>query len=184
MRRFLLVIAAALVLPSAAHAEPAGALVGRLVRDGCMPIIKAGKMPKKPELPEGGVLLSASEKAALHLSDEQNSRAWAYQADTDRVVLELNKEGCNVFAVSTGDESYLKAVEAAVGAKHPRFQVERDEPTVEANLRNRTYAVPWAEKRKKKGAIQKLDITYSTAAAAPGERMFFVGVLPSLVRER
>ncbi len=184
MKLVVWTVFAALALPSAAHAEPTGALVGRLVRDGCMPIIREGKMPKKPELPEGGVLLSAAEKAALHLSDEQNSRAWAYQADTDRVVLELNKEGCNVFAVSSGDESYLKAVEAAVGAKHPRFQLERDAPTVEANLRNRTYAVPWAEKRKKKGAIQKLDITYSTAAAPPGERMFFVGVLPSLMREK
>jgi hypothetical protein len=183
MKSILIALAAALALPSAAHAESAASLVGRLVRDGCMPIIKKGKMPKEPELPEGGVLMSLAEKTALQIATPEDTRAWVYRADNDRVVIELNKEGCNVFTAASGDETYLPAVEKIVAENHPRLHVERDEATPEANLRNRTYAVPLAKKYKRKGAIQKLDITYTTAAAAPEARMFFVGVLPSLRKE-
>lgn len=166
--------------PFAAHAETASALVARLAADGCMPIVSSGGF--KPELaPAGGVVMTNAQKKTLGINP--TSQAWVYAGSDDKVVFEVGREGCNVFSQATGDETYLKALEQKISAKHPRMYVESDFASGGDNLRWRNYVVPLSEDAKTTSEAQALAVTYSTAETKPASRMFFVGVLPSMKKE-
>lgn len=166
--------------PFVAHAETASALVARLAADGCMPIVAGGDF-KPSQAPAGGVVMTDAQKKTLGM--HQTSQAWVYAGSDDKVVLEVGREGCNVFSQASGDESYLKALEQRISAKHPRMYVESDMASGGDKLRWRNYVVPLAVDATAKGEAQALSVTYSTAETKPDGRMFFVGVLASQQRQ-
>src|SRR5262245_44345358 len=96
----------------AAHAEKESVLAARLVRDGCIPIVKNAALANA-NVPTGGSVMTTAQKTAIGINP--SSSAWSYPGEDDEVILELGREGCNVFTAATGDESFLKPLEQAVG---------------------------------------------------------------------
>ena len=168
------VFLAAAAFAGAAHADTAQDMVASLVTKLCMPAVETLTAPEK--LPEGAVVMNADAKKKMGM--DPRSTAWIYTASNDKVVLEMGIGGCNVIAQNTGDESYLKALETALGETYPNTYVDTDDATG-GGLRWRNYVVPLAKPNAIGMRSEALSVTYSTADTPAGGKMFFVAVLES-----
>lgn len=177
MKAALFAFAAAALFAGAAHAETAADMVARFATRVCMPSVETLTAPET--LPEGGAAMTADQKKKMGM--DQRTTAWIYPASNDKVVLEMGPGGCNVIAQNTGDESYLKTLEAALATTYPHSYVETDEPTGKG-LRWRNYVVPLAKPNPVGARAEALSVTYSTKQTPAGGRMFYVGVLESQKR--